>query len=95
MRTFFSSPSNKNLNSSIKLDLSKYPKIFWALSKSSSASFSKLIKALSKSERASLTDPSEILTISLRASSVALPFSFSVIHYIYHYQHEPYREIKN
>ena len=47
--------------------------------RSSSTSCSWLTSALSKSESASLTEPSEILTISLSASSVALPFSFSVI----------------
>ena len=39
--------------------------------------------ALSNKERASLTEPSEILTISLSASSEILPSSFSLIFLIY------------
>ena len=42
-------------------------------------SLSKVSRALSSNDSASLTEPSEILTINLRASSDALPFSFSLI----------------
>jgi hypothetical protein len=43
---------------------------------------SRLKRALSSSDNASLTDPSEIFTMSFNASSVALPFSLSLIFFI-------------
>ena len=81
--TFSSLPSNKFLKSSIKELLSKYPKIFCALLKSNSCPSDLLINALSNKDKASLTEPSEILTINFNTSSVALPFSKSLIFLIY------------
>ena len=52
--------------------------IFFVLFKSNSLSLSKVSRALSSKDSASLTEPSEILTINLRASSDAFPFSFSL-----------------
>tara|TARA_B100001741_G_scaffold283108_1_gene257856 strand:+ start:673 stop:957 length:285 start_codon:yes stop_codon:yes gene_type:complete len=40
---------------------------------------SKLNSARSSNDNASLTDPSDIFTINFKASSVALPFSLSLI----------------
>ena len=82
-KAFFSLPSKISLNKDNIFVLSANPSISLTLVSLISlvGSIVWAIRALSKREIASLTEPSEVLAISLIASSAILPFSFVEIEF--------------